>query len=72
MDFGFTIVAELAGPDVARAIQLAIEYDPAPPFDAGHPDKAPDATTRLMIERNKGVHIKLGSGLAEVAAELQS
>jgi len=30
-----TLAAALAGPDVAQAIQLSIEYDPQPPFDAG-------------------------------------
>jgi cyclohexyl-isocyanide hydratase len=54
IDFAFAIVAELAGEDVAQAIQLAIEYDPAPPFEAGHPDKAPEAARTLMIERNAG------------------
>jgi cyclohexyl-isocyanide hydratase len=53
IDFAFSIVAELAGADVAKAIQLAIEYDPAPPFDAGHPDKAPEAAKALMIQRNQ-------------------
>ena len=43
IDFGLTIVAELAGDAVAQAIQLGIEYDPAPPFDCGHPDRAPEA-----------------------------
>jgi cyclohexyl-isocyanide hydratase len=53
IDFAFGIVAELAGPEVAQAIQLAIEYDPSPPFDAGHPDKATEATTAFMIQRTK-------------------
>jgi cyclohexyl-isocyanide hydratase len=52
IDFAFRIVAELAGPEVAQAIQLGIEYDPSPPFDAGHPDKAPESATALMIQRN--------------------
>jgi len=30
-----------AGPQVAQAVQLGIEYDPQPPFDAGSPSKAP-------------------------------
>ena len=30
-----TLAARIAGDDVARAIQLGIEYDPQPPFDAG-------------------------------------
>ncbi|MEO8669540.1 MAG: DJ-1/PfpI family protein [Bauldia sp.] len=52
IDFAFSIVAELAGPEVAKAVQLAIEYDPAPPFDAGHPDKASEAAIALMRQRN--------------------
>ncbi len=43
IDFALTVVAELLGPDVAQAIQLGIEYAPAPPFDAGTPDRAPPA-----------------------------
>jgi len=41
IDFALRIAAVVAGDDVAQAIQLSIEYDPAPPFDAGHPDRAP-------------------------------
>ena len=37
IDLGLTLAAELCGDDVARAVQLAIEYDPEPPFDAGSP-----------------------------------
>lgn len=40
IDFGFTLAAELAGADKAKAIQLALEYDPQPPFDCGSPEKA--------------------------------
>ena len=43
IDFALTMVAEIAGPDVAQAIQLQIEYAPAPPFDAGTPESAPPA-----------------------------
>jgi transcriptional regulator GlxA family with amidase domain len=41
IDFALTVVAELAGPEVAQAIQLGIEYAPAPPFNAGSPETAP-------------------------------
>jgi cyclohexyl-isocyanide hydratase len=41
IDFALTIVAEIAGNKVAQGIQLSIEYDPAPPFDSGTPNKAP-------------------------------
>lgn len=37
IDFGLRVVAEIAGEAVARRIALAIEYDPQPPFDSGHP-----------------------------------
>jgi cyclohexyl-isocyanide hydratase len=43
VDFGLHIAAEIAGEDVAKAIQLGIEYDPGPPFKSGHPDQADPA-----------------------------
>ncbi|WP_299007103.1 DJ-1/PfpI family protein [uncultured Caulobacter sp.] len=41
IDFALTLIAELAGDEVAQGIQLAVEYAPAPPFDAGRPETAP-------------------------------
>ncbi|MBI3630338.1 MAG: DJ-1/PfpI family protein, partial [Candidatus Rokubacteria bacterium] len=40
IDLALRVVAEIAGRDAAEAIQLSIEYDPHPPFDAGSPDRA--------------------------------
>jgi cyclohexyl-isocyanide hydratase len=40
IDFGLTLLAELRGADAAKETQLAMEYDPQPPFDAGSPDTA--------------------------------
>ncbi len=40
IDFGLALLAELAGETVAHAVQLSLEYAPAPPFDAGHPTRA--------------------------------
>lgn len=51
IDFAFTAAAEIAGEDVAKAIQLGLEYDPGPPFDAGSPDKAPATTAEAMKTR---------------------
>ncbi len=41
IDFAFTVLAELAGEDYAKTIQLALEYAPQPPFEAGRPELAP-------------------------------
>ncbi len=41
IDMALTLLGEMHGPAVAQMIQLAIEYDPQPPFDAGSPTKAP-------------------------------
>ena len=41
IDMALTLAAAIAGDDVAQAIQLRIEYDPAPPFDTGSIAKAP-------------------------------
>ena len=48
IDMGLTLVARIAGDDFAQAIQLGIEYDPQPPFDAGSPDKAPPNVVELL------------------------
>jgi transcriptional regulator GlxA family with amidase domain len=41
LDMGLTLAGRIAGDEVAQAIQLGIEYDPQPPYDAGSPDRAP-------------------------------
>jgi transcriptional regulator GlxA family with amidase domain len=51
IDFALALVAELAGAEAAQRIQLAIEYDPAPPFAAGHPERAPEAIVAALRER---------------------
>ena len=43
IDFALAIAAHAFGPDLAKAIQLGIEYDPHPPFDAGSPESAEPA-----------------------------
>lgn len=52
IDMGLTLAGKIAGDDAARAIQLVIEYDPQPPYDAGSPDTAPEeivASVRGML-----------------------
>jgi len=67
IDFAFRIIAELAGPEVAQAIQLGIEYDPSPPFDAGHPDKASESAITLMVQRNATPHMGIRHALEQLA-----
>ena len=48
IDMGLVLSAKIAGPEVAQAIQLGIEYDPQPPFDSGSIDKAPAEIVELV------------------------
>ncbi|MGH8977469.1 MAG: DJ-1/PfpI family protein [Acidimicrobiia bacterium] len=48
IDMGLTLSARIAGDDFAQAVQLGIEYDPQPPFDAGSVDKAPDRIVEML------------------------
>ena len=48
IDMGLVLAAKIAGPEVAQAIQLGIEYDPQPPFDAGSTAKAPPEIVELV------------------------
>ena len=57
LDFGLTMAAKLRGDEYARTLQLAYEYDPRPPFDAGTEEKAGAGTARA-------VRLFLSSGIA--------
>lgn len=48
IDMALHLVGQEVGPEVAQAVQLGIEYDPQPPFDAGSPDKAPAPIVELV------------------------
>ena len=48
IDMALRLAERIAGPQVAQAIQLAIEYDPQPPFDSGSPEKAPPEVVELV------------------------
>lgn len=43
IDFALALIAAVSGEGVAKTLQLGLEYDPAPPFDTGSPEKAGDA-----------------------------
>jgi transcriptional regulator GlxA family with amidase domain len=50
LDFGLVLLAKLLGEDIARMTQLAMEYDPEQPFQAGTPREAGPETTRRVQE----------------------
>jgi cyclohexyl-isocyanide hydratase len=70
IDFALTMVAELAGPETAQAIQLQIEYAPAPPFDGGSPETAPAAILAQVRERNAAAWPKRRAAVEAAAARL--
>jgi cyclohexyl-isocyanide hydratase len=51
IDFALALAAAIRGDDHARLIQLGLEYDPAPPFDAGSPERAGEA----LVERYRAI-----------------
>ena len=51
IDVTLAVAAEIAGQAGAEAIQLGIEYDPAPPFAAGSPERANPAILAAVVER---------------------
>jgi transcriptional regulator GlxA family with amidase domain len=53
IDMGLALAGRIAGDEVAQAIQLMIEYDPQPPYDAGSPDRAPAGIVRSMRARSR-------------------
>ncbi|AMO70667.1 DJ-1/PfpI family protein [Sphingorhabdus sp. M41] len=63
IDFALTVVAEIAGQQVAESIQLSLEYDPHPPFNSGHPDVADPTLLAALLER---VYEKQASDLADI------
>ena len=55
IDFALTLAAEIAGTEVAQGLQLRLEYNPAPPFNAGSPDTAPASRSSRRTHRIAGL-----------------
>lgn len=53
IDMALALVAKMLGDEVAQAIQLGIEYDPQPPFDAGSPAKAPEMIVEFLRSQSR-------------------
>ncbi|HTR83448.1 MAG TPA: DJ-1/PfpI family protein [Reyranella sp.] len=71
IDFGLTVAAELAGEEVAKSIQLVLEYDPKPPFDSGSPDKAGPERVQRLRDRLRPMLESRVKANQEAAARLQ-
>lgn len=65
IDFALTVVAEVAGEAAAQAVQLVLEYAPAPPFNAGRPDLAPPQVLAEVQDRlDKVLPVRRAAALA--------
>jgi cyclohexyl-isocyanide hydratase len=70
IDFALTLVSIMVERESAEAIQLRLEYNPAPPFNAGSPDTAPPEILALMRERIAPAQIRRGEAVQRAAARL--
>jgi cyclohexyl-isocyanide hydratase len=70
IDFALTLVSLLVDQRTAEAIQLRLEYNPAPPFNAGSPDTAPPEILALMNERIAPAQARRGEKIGRTAARL--
>jgi transcriptional regulator GlxA family with amidase domain len=64
IDLGLWLAGQIAGREKAETIQLYIEYDPQPPFDAGHPSKA----SRTVVGDAKKLGRRIGLNSSEARA----
>lgn len=70
IDFGLALAGELAGETTAQAIQLYMEYDPAPPFGAGSPDTAPASVLEAFRSASDGMIKDRAASVTRAAARL--
>jgi len=68
IDFGFRVVAEIAGETVAQAVQLGLEYDPEPPFASGHPDRASATVKTMLLPRYETARANVRAELSRLRA----
>lgn len=71
IDFGLAVAAEVAGEEAAQYIQLAIEYAPAPPFNAGDPQTAPAHLLKRYLETTRSWTLERAETVARAAAALR-
>jgi len=72
IDFALTLVSHLVDRKTAEAIQLRLEYNPAPPFNSGSPETAPKDVLALMNERIAPFKARRAEAVARAAARLNA
>jgi cyclohexyl-isocyanide hydratase len=72
IDFALTLVSILVDRKTAEAIQLRLEYNPAPPFNSGSPDTAPPEILALMKEKIAPAQARRAEAIHRAAARLGS
>jgi cyclohexyl-isocyanide hydratase len=70
IDFALTLVSHLIDRQTAEMIQLRLEYNPAPPFNAGSPDTAPPEILALMKARSASAQARRSEANGRAAARL--
>ena len=70
IDFALKVVEQLHGREMAEAIQLAVEYDPQPPFDTGSPERAPAAIVALVKQRAEATIRERDAAVNRATADL--
>src|SRR4051794_5392627 len=70
IDFALTLVSLLHDQRTAEAIQLRLEYNPAPPFNSGSPDTAPPEVRAFMKNRIADAQVRRGEKIDRAAAKL--
>jgi cyclohexyl-isocyanide hydratase len=71
IDFALALTAAIRGEAHARAVQLSLEYDPAPPFDSGNPERAGERLTEAVRERGRRLAPDRGARIEAAAARLR-
>ena len=70
IDMALEVVGKIAGPEVAQIVQLLLEYDPAPPFNAGTPRTAPKDVFDKLQSASAGRYADRAKAVSQAAARL--
>jgi transcriptional regulator GlxA family with amidase domain len=72
IDMALSVMADIAGADYAQAVQLALEYAPAPPFDCGRPERARPEIVAAALKRMDAMRTERNAAAARAARALAS